>query len=111
MKTSNVRVNNRRGENAWNAMLEITQTLGGHFFSILVTGTSTFPLTNGIRVIFTHSDQELENSGRQDYRCDAVCLNCRQRSGIWIALILAAIVMLYGSMGTLRWKIRQRWLR
>ena len=95
-----------RGENSWNAMMEITQTPGGHIFLVLVIGTSTFPSTNGIKVIFTHGG----NSGRPDYRYGTICLNYRQRSGIWIALILAAIVMLYGSTGTLRWKIRQRWL-
>lgn len=99
-----------RGENAWNAMLEITQTPGGHNFLILVIGTSTFHSTNGIRVIFTHGGKGLGNSGRPDYRYDVICLNYRQRSAIWIALILAAIVMLYGSTGNLRWKIRQRWL-
>lgn len=100
-----------RGENARNAMLEITQTPGGHIFLILVIGTSTFSSTNGKRVIFTHGGKGLGNSGRPYYGYDAICLNYRQRSGIWIALILAAIVMLYGSTGNLRWKIRQRWLR
>jgi succinate dehydrogenase / fumarate reductase, cytochrome b subunit len=97
-----------RGENSWNAMMEITQTPGGYIFLVLVIGTSTFPSTNGIRVIFTHGGKGLGNSGRPDYRYGTICLNCGQRSEIWIALILAAIVMLYGSTGTHRWKIRQR---
>lgn len=86
-----------RGENAWNAMLEITQTPGGHIFLILVIGTSTFHSTNGIRPIFTHGGKGLGNPRRPDYPYDAISLNYRQRSGIWVALILAAIAMLYGS--------------
>ena len=85
------------GENAWNAMLEVTQTPGGHIFLILVIGTSTFHSTNGIRLIFTHGGKGLGNPGRPDYPYDALSLNYRQRSGIWVALILAAIAMLYGS--------------
>ncbi|MBV9177170.1 MAG: succinate dehydrogenase, partial [Nitrososphaeraceae archaeon] len=37
------------------------------------------------------------NPGRPDYPYDAMSLNYRQKSGIWIALILAAVAMLYGS--------------
>jgi succinate dehydrogenase / fumarate reductase cytochrome b subunit len=97
-----------RGENAWNAMFQITQTPGGHIFLILVTGTSTFHSTNGIRLIFTHGRKGLGNLGRPDYPYDAISLNHRQSSGIWVALILAAIAMLYGSI-IFSEKIGQRW--
>jgi succinate dehydrogenase / fumarate reductase cytochrome b subunit len=87
-----------RGEKPRDAMLETTQTPCGHIFLILVIGTSTSHSNNVIRLIFTHSGMELGNSGRPYYPYDAVCLNYRQRSGIaWIALILPAIGMLYGS--------------
>src|SRR5687767_12392762 len=45
------------GPDAWAAMLEMTQTVGGHLFLILVIGASTFHSVNGIRLIFTHSGQ------------------------------------------------------
>ena len=41
------------GPDAWAAMLEMTQTIGGHLFLILVIGASTFHSVNGIRLIFT----------------------------------------------------------
>ncbi|HYX56145.1 MAG TPA: succinate dehydrogenase, partial [Nitrososphaeraceae archaeon] len=86
-----------RGPDAWNAMLELTQTPWGHLFLILVIGTSTFHSANGIRLIFTEAGKGLGKPGRPDYPYDAMSLNYRQKSGIWVALILAAVAMLYGS--------------
>lgn len=86
------------GINAWNSMLELTQTTGGHIFLILVIGASTFHTVNGIRLIFTESGIGLGKPGRPDYPYDATSLNYKQKSGIWVALILAAIAMLYGGM-------------
>ena len=86
-----------RGLDAWNALLQLTQTPWGHLFLILVIGTSTFHSSNGIRLIFTHVGKGLGRPGRPDYPYDAISLNYRQRSGIWVALILAAVAMLYGA--------------
>jgi succinate dehydrogenase / fumarate reductase cytochrome b subunit len=55
------------GIDAWNSMLELTQTIGGHIFLILVIGTSTFHTVNGIRLIFTESGKGLGKPGRPDY--------------------------------------------
>ncbi|HJT49558.1 MAG TPA: succinate dehydrogenase [Nitrososphaeraceae archaeon] len=85
------------GLNAWNAMLQLTQTPWGHMFLILVIGTSTFHSVNGIRLIFAHAGKGVGTPGRPDYPYDAVSLNYRQKSGIWIALILAVIAMIYGA--------------
>ena len=86
-----------QGVDAWNTMLELTQTPMGHMILILVIGMSTFHSANGIRLIFTHGGKGLGNPGRPDYPYDAASLNYRQKSGIWIALILAAVAMLYGA--------------
>jgi succinate dehydrogenase / fumarate reductase cytochrome b subunit len=64
---------------------------------LLVIGMSTFHSVNGIRLIFAHGGKGLGSPGRPDYPYDAVSLNYRQKSGIWIALILAAVAMLYGA--------------
>ena len=85
------------GPDAWAAMLEMTQTIGGHLFLILVIGTSTFHSVNGIRLIFTHSGQGLGKPGRPDYPYDPASINNRQRSGLWIAFVLTAVAMLYGA--------------
>src|SRR5687768_11069413 len=47
------------GLDAWNAMLELTQTTYGHIFLILVIGTSTFHSINGIRLIFAETARGL----------------------------------------------------
>ena len=85
------------GPGAWNAMLQFTETSWGHLFLILVIGTSTYHSTNGIRLIFTEAGRGLGRPGRPDYPYDALSLNYRQKSGIWVALILAAVAMLYGG--------------
>jgi succinate dehydrogenase / fumarate reductase cytochrome b subunit len=82
---------------AWAAMLELTQTPMGHMILMLVIGMSTFHSVNGIRLIFTHGGKGLGKPGRPEYPYDAVSLNYKQKSGIWIALILAAVAMLYGA--------------
>ncbi|HXG05806.1 MAG TPA: succinate dehydrogenase [Nitrososphaera sp.] len=86
-----------QGPDAWAAMLELTQTPMGHIILLLVIGMSTFHSANGIRLIFAHGGRGLGKPGRPDYPYDAVSLNYRQKSGIWIALILAALAMLYGA--------------
>jgi len=86
------------GTNAWNSMLQLTQTLGGHLFLLFVIGASTFHTVNGIRLIFTESGKGLGKPGRPDYPYYAASLNYKQKSGIWVAILLSCIAMLYGGM-------------
>ena len=86
------------GINAWDSMLQLTQTLGGHLFLLFVIGASTFHTVNGIRLIFTESGKGIGKPGRPDYPYDAASLNYKQKSGIWVAILLACIAMLYGGM-------------
>jgi len=86
------------GINAWNSMLQLTQTLPGHLFLLFVIGASTFHTVNGIRLIFTESGKGIGKPGRPDYPYDAASLNYKQKSGIWIAILLACVAMLYGGM-------------
>jgi len=92
-ETSNI----LNGPDAWKAFLDLTQTTWGHIFLLLVIGASTFHSVNGIRLIFTEIGFGLGMPGRPDYPYSATSLNYKQKSGIWIALILAAIAMLYGA--------------
>ena len=80
------------GLDAWNAMLQLTQTPWGHTFLLLVIGTRTFHSVNGIRLIFTEAGRGIGKAGRPDYPYKAVSLNYRQKSGIWVSLILATLV-------------------
>jgi succinate dehydrogenase / fumarate reductase cytochrome b subunit len=85
------------GPDVWNSMLQLTESPLGHLILILVIGMSTYHSANGIRLIFAHGGKGLGTPGRPDYPYDAISLNYRQKSGIWIALILAVIAMLYGG--------------
>ena len=85
------------GKDAWNSMLAFTQTPFGHTILILLIGICTFHSANGIRLIFTENGKLIEKAGRPHYPYNAVSLNYRQKSGIWVALILAAVAMLYGA--------------
>ncbi|HSA74992.1 MAG TPA: succinate dehydrogenase [Candidatus Nitrosocosmicus sp.] len=85
------------GPDAWAAMLEMTQTIWGHLFLILVIGASTFHTGNGIRLIFTQAGKGLGKPGRPDYPYEPTSINSKQQSGIWIALVLSAVAMLYGA--------------
>jgi succinate dehydrogenase / fumarate reductase cytochrome b subunit len=86
-----------QGFDAWQTMLSLTQTPVGHLILIIVIGMSTFHSANGIRLIFAHGGRGLGKPGRPDYPYDALSLNYRQKTGIWVALILAAAAMLYGA--------------
>ncbi|MFZ0315575.1 MAG: succinate dehydrogenase, partial [Nitrososphaeraceae archaeon] len=55
------------GQNAWESFLELTQTIWGHLFLIMVIGASTFHSANGIRLVFTHAGIGLGTPGRPDY--------------------------------------------
>ena len=83
------------GISAWNAMLSFTQTPFGHAILVFVSGASCYHAANGVRLIFTHGSKGLGGPGRPDYPYDAISLNYRQKSGIWVALILASVAMLY----------------
>lgn len=85
------------GPAVWEAFLDLTQTPLGHLILIVVIGMCTYHSANGVRLIFTQGGRGLGKPGRPDYPYDAVSLNYKQKSGIWIALILAAVAMLYGS--------------
>ena len=67
----------------------LLQTIWGHLFLILVIGTVPFHSANGIRLIFTENANGLGKAGRPDYPYNPLSLNYRQKSGIWVALILA----------------------
>lgn len=85
------------GPDAWATMLEMTQTIWGHLFLMTVIGASTFHTINGIRLIFTHVGMGLGKPARPDYPYNPTSINTKERSGIWIALVLAAVAMLYGA--------------
>ena len=80
------------------ACYNLHKHLGGHLFLLFVIGASTFHTVNGMRLIFTESGKGLGKPGRPDYPYHAASLNYKQKSGIWVAILLACVAMLYGGM-------------
>ena len=53
------------GINAWNSMLQLTQTLGGHLFLLFVIGASTFQRLMGYALFLQNPVKVWENLGDQ----------------------------------------------
>lgn len=85
------------GKIAWNQMLELTQTPGGHILLTLVIGMCVFHTANGIRVMLGHGGIGVGKPGQPEYPYKAASLNYKQRLCIWVSIALAALAMMYGA--------------
>jgi succinate dehydrogenase / fumarate reductase cytochrome b subunit len=91
-ETSNI----LQGRAGWDEFLELTQTTEGHIFLTLVIGMCVFHTVNGIRVMLGHGGVGVGKPGRPDYPYTPQSQNTRHKIGIYTAIVLAAIAMLYG---------------
>ena len=91
-ETSNI----LRGEVGWNEFLDLTQTTAGHLFLTLVIGMCVFHTVNGIRVMLGHGGVGVGKPARPDYPYLPASQNARHKIGIYSAIVLAAIAMMYG---------------
>ncbi len=85
-----------RGEVGWNEFLALTQTNEGHAILAIVIGMCVFHTVNGIRVMLGHGGVGVGKPSRPDYPYDPASQNYRHKIGIYSAIVLAAIAMLYG---------------
>jgi len=85
-----------QGKVGWDEFLEITQTTEGHIILALVIGMSVFHTVNGIRVMLGHGGVGVGKPARPDYPYIPASQNNRHKIGIYSAIILAAIAMMYG---------------
>lgn len=85
-----------RGQVGWNEMLEFTQTTEGHVLLTLVIGMCVFHTVNGIRVMLGHGGVGVGKPGRPDYPYTPMSQNARHKIGIYSAIVLAALAMMYG---------------
>lgn len=85
-----------KGEFGWNEFLELTQTTEGHLLLTLVIGMSVFHTVNGIRVMLGHGGVGVGKPSRPDYPYIPASQNMRHKIGIYSAIVLAAIAMVYG---------------
>ena len=91
-ETSNI----LKGQVGWEAFLELTQTTEGHLFLTLVIGMCVFHTVNGIRVMLGHGGVGVGKPARPDYPYLPASQNSRHKMGIYTAIVLAAIAMMYG---------------
>jgi len=85
-----------RGEVGWNEFLALTQTNEGHAILAIVIGMCVFHTVNGIRVMLGHGGVGVGKPSRPDYPYNPASQNYRHKIGIYSAIVLAAIAMLYG---------------
>lgn len=85
-----------QGKAGWDEFLELTQTTEGHIFLTLVIGMCVFHTVNGIRVMLGHGGVGVGKPGRPDYPYTPASQNVRHKIGIYTAIVLAAVAMLYG---------------
>jgi len=85
-----------KGEVGWNEFLEITQTTEGHAILAIVIAMCVFHTVNGIRVMLGHGGVGVGKPARPDYPYEPASQNAKHKIGIYSAIVLAAIAMLYG---------------
>lgn len=85
-----------QGKAGWDEFLELTQTTEGHLFLTLVIGMCVFHTVNGIRVMLGHGGVGVGKPSRPDYPYTPSSQNARHKIGIYTAIVLAAIAMMYG---------------
>lgn len=85
-----------KGEVGWNEFLDITQTTEGHAILAIVIAMCVFHTVNGVRVMLGHGGVGVGKPARPDYPYEPASQNYRHKIGIYSAMVLAAIAMLYG---------------
>ena len=85
-----------KGEVGWAEFLDLTQTTEGHAILAIVIAMCVFHTVNGIRVMLGHGGVGVGKPARPDYPYTPASQNARHKMGIYLAIVLAAVAMLYG---------------
>ena len=91
-ETSNI----LRGQVGWNEFMEMISTTEGHIIMSIVIAMCVFHTVNGIRVMLGHGGVGVGKPARPDYPYDPASQNYRHKIGIYSAMVLAAVAMMYG---------------
>ena len=91
-ETSNI----LKGEMGWNEFMEFSESTEGHLILTIVIGMCVFHTVNGIRVMLGHGGVGVGKPARPDYPYLPASQNARHKMGIYSAIVLAAIAMMYG---------------
>lgn len=91
-ETSNI----LRGQVGWDEFLDMISTTEGHILMSIIIAMCVFHTVNGVRVMLGHGGVGVGNPARPDYPYDPASQNYRHKIGIYSAILLAAIAMMYG---------------
>lgn len=91
-ETSNI----LRGKVGWDELLELISGTEGHIIMSIVIGMCVFHTVNGVRVMLGHGGVGVGKPARPDYPYDPASQNYRHKIGIYSAILLAAVAMMYG---------------
>jgi succinate dehydrogenase / fumarate reductase, cytochrome b subunit len=91
-ETSNI----LRGQAGWDDFMEMISTPEGHIIMSIVIAMCVFHTVNGVRVMLGHGGVGVGKPARPDYPYDPASQNYRHKIGIYSAMVLAAVAMMYG---------------
>ena len=91
-ETSNI----LRGQVGWDEFMEMISTTEGHIIMSIVIAMCVFHTVNGVRVMLGHGGVGVGTPARPDYPYDPASQNYRHKIGIYSAMVLAAVAMMYG---------------
>ena len=91
-ETSNI----LRGRVGWDEFMDLIGGTEGHIIMSIVIAMCVFHTVNGVRVMLGHGGVGVGKPARSDYPYDPASQNYRHKIGIYSAIILAAIAMMYG---------------
>ncbi len=91
-ETSNI----LRGKVGWDDFLEMISGTEGHIVLSIVIAMCVFHTVNGVRVMLGHGGVGVGKPARPDYPYDPASQNYKHKIGIYSAIVLAAVAMMYG---------------
>ena len=91
-ETSNI----LRGQVGWDEFMDMISTTEGHIIMSIVIAMCVFHTVNGVRVMLGHGGVGVGKPARPDYPYDPASQNYRHKIGIYSAMVLAAVAMMYG---------------
>jgi succinate dehydrogenase / fumarate reductase cytochrome b subunit len=91
-ETSNI----LRGQVGWDDFMELISGTEGHVVMSIVIAMCVFHTVNGVRVMLGHGGVGVGKPARPDYPYDPASQNYRHKIGIYSAIVLAAVAMMYG---------------
>ena len=91
-ETSNI----LRGQVGWDDFMELISGTEGHIIMSIVIAMCVFHTVNGVRVMLGHGGVGVGKPARPDYPYDPASQNYRHKIGIYSAMVLAAVAMMYG---------------